>query len=445
MWRVIAALLLLGATVIEPVGGATFEYPKLMTASPPLLIAFDARDGERRWRTNFDGNGNVMVVAADTNRLFGVLDRCMHFDRNVRSGDTSLVAFDAATGEVAWRRRNVALHPTISGQRGRYQPDLEQRDDWWFVDPAAVPRSDGVVPITSADGRVVAALDARHGRKRWTASLDGMHATAGTKNRVVLSSPADAEVSLRALDARTGRPRWTRTFPGFRTGRIAAGTDAVAVVAYSIDGSPTPWRVIVLDSRDGATRAEIPLSATETILAHAVATDDGVLVLFRVESSFRSALHTYAIGADLDRELWRSDGAFVDAVLTRSGPSVLGTLTEWGEPTPDLPPMARSTIGARDATRGATIWTKPSPRGLGGVTASSAVVVEAEEYDGSFTVVDRITSWAAEDGDCVWSIEPAPAPARPHPRRYRDVYTTGAFVGPDAVYLDGGCALTALN
>lgn len=445
MRRVIAALLLWGATVVDVGAGAAFEYPKLMTASPPLLIAFDARDGEQRWRADFADDGNLMMIAASADRLVGVMHRCMHFDREVRGGDTRLVAFDARTGEVTWRRRNVALHPTISGERGRYQPELEQRDDWWFVDPGAVPRSGGVVPITSADGTTVAALDARHGRERWTAALDGMHATAGTENRVLLSSPADAEVALRALDARTGRERWARAFPTLRTGRVVAGTDTVALVAYTVDGSPTPWRVIVLDARDGATRAEIPLSATETILWHAVAEDDHVLVLFRVESSYRSALHTYAVGTDLDRELWRSDGAFVDTVTTRPRPEVLGTLAEWDDATADRPPTARWTIGARDATTGVPVWTKPSPRGLGGVTASGAVVVEAEEYYGSFTVVDRITSWAADDGTFEWSIEPGPAPARPHTRRYRDIYTTGTFVGPDAVYLDGGCAITALN
>jgi outer membrane protein assembly factor BamB len=148
----------------------------------PAVIAFDAPTGKELWRTGLgkeDGLCPVCPVAAGGKVFVGT--RMAHTWK--KSTEGAVVALDAASGKVLWRRK-------------------------------------GVFPWTSltSDGKVVACgmfqseedkfhlLDARTGETLWTAPRRFHYAPASITPELVLIKPYGSNVI--AVDRQTGKERW---------------------------------------------------------------------------------------------------------------------------------------------------------------------------------------------------------------------------------------------
>jgi outer membrane protein assembly factor BamB len=169
-----------------------------------------------------------------------------------------VLALDAATGRVVWRRqlgRCIASSPVITAGAlivgvmaapprcdadiASYVIALDARDGrtrWLRHSRGPVETSplveNGTVAFGSWDGRVVA-LDAATGSTRWTFATAGpIKAGVAGKNSTLYVASYDGSMS--ALDARSGRVRWT-TFAGapFYATPTVAGT---RVIAATTDG-----------------------------------------------------------------------------------------------------------------------------------------------------------------------------------------------------------------
>jgi outer membrane protein assembly factor BamB len=146
----------------------------IYVAGPSAVHAFDLDSGARGARWPFAPPGSTRgrpVLGSDGERLFVAAERL--------DGTAETVAFEAATGAVAWRRNTQpAKHLVASG---------------------------GVVCLRD---KVVAALDAESGRPLWSRQAAGCGPLSAADGRVHFVDTA-REGSLVALDARTGRRVWT--------------------------------------------------------------------------------------------------------------------------------------------------------------------------------------------------------------------------------------------
>lgn len=172
-----------------------------------LVLAYDARTGERLWSDRFDLGGGVngargIVASGDTVFVVGGGETAPG-----RDFDALIRAYEASTGALLW---SDALHL------------LE--DDQFFDVAVAGSR---VFASGHAEGRaLVRAYDARTGEGLWTelfriaTSFDRFPHIAARGDVVVAagsgrrhSSPVtDDDRILRAFDARTGRSLWDRQF-----------------------------------------------------------------------------------------------------------------------------------------------------------------------------------------------------------------------------------------
>ncbi len=309
-------------------GRALLEFPPALAHGRLYLPTFDgrfyaldARTGKTIWRRTTDRCGWATPAVWKQLVLVTFLGRRATCGESVPGRDGVLVAYEAGTGKVAWRR--------ITG--------LNESS------PLVV---DGRVYVGDWDGRVWA-FDARTGRTRWTFRTDGRikGSLAHAGGRVYVGA-YDGRVY--AIHARTGKLAWRAsaqprlggrgTFystPAAAYGRIFIGSTDGKVYAYGatsgrllwsqstggyVYGSPAIWRRLVLVGSydhafyalDAATgdvkwrfRANGPISGSASVIA-------GVVYF----STF--AERTYALDAATGRELWRwPDGKYSPVVADR--------------------------------------------------------------------------------------------------------------------------------
>ncbi|WP_141576653.1 PQQ-binding-like beta-propeller repeat protein [Actinomadura sp. WMMA1423] len=211
-----------------------------------VLHAVDARTGKLRWQRTVGGTQADPIVA-------GGLVYC---------GGDALNALDASGGAVRWRRGGADRTPAVA---------------------------DGAVYVPG--GKSLSAYDASTGRPRWTyPSPKGVQDTAAA-NGIVCFADFQGE-KIHAVDARTGKRRWT-----FDTGETATSRPVVADGAvYVCDFG---GKVSALDPATGTMRWQVQLEGE--IHENPVLTG-GTLY---VPSGVYSDGGVYAIEAGAGRKVWR--------------------------------------------------------------------------------------------------------------------------------------------
>jgi outer membrane protein assembly factor BamB len=316
-------------------GRALLEFPPAVAYGRVYLPTFDGRFYA------LDGRTGKVVWSKRTQRCGwaspAVHDRVVYATfighratcgDSVPGTDGIVVAWDAYSGKVRWRRRTGPNEssPLVAG---------------------------GLVYVGDWDGTVWA-LDARTGRTRWTyrttGRIKGSPALSGGRLYV-----GDYDGSLYALHARTGRLAWRAaaqprlggrggfySTPALGYGRVFIGNNDGKVYAFGatsgrllwsqstggyVYASPAVWRRSILVGSydrsfyalDAATgdvrwhfRANGPISGSASVL--------GGIVYF---STF--AERTYALDAASGRELWRwPDGKYSPVVADRERVYLVG-------------------------------------------------------------------------------------------------------------------------
>ena len=222
-----------------------------------LLVAFDARSGAVRWRRRLPATESSPLVAGG---LVWVADW---------SG--AVTAFDVRTGRRRWRRRldgTVKSSPALGGGRllvGTYSGSLYALDPWtgadlWrrsirrrvfgsgrFYSTPAIAH--GRVYVGATDGRVYA-YGLQSGARRWTFSTDGyVYGSPAVWRGLVLVGSYDGR--FYALDAATGRMRWRFDAGGPISGSASVVGDVVYVSTLS-------ERTFALDVRSGRSLWSFP-------------------------------------------------------------------------------------------------------------------------------------------------------------------------------------------
>ena len=284
------------------------------------VVAVDTGDGKTAWE-RFLGlciaaspavSGSTVFVAAMGTRPCG-------------RGRGGLVAFDASNGDLRWRFSAGPIESSplvvgdlvVVGSRDGHVYALDTRDGrvrWSFATSAPVKggaaAAHGRVYIGSYDGNVYA-LAVQTGRLRWRSSARGggrFYATPTVADGRVFIGATDGAVY--AFGERTGVLRWTRPLGSFvySSGAIAAGRLYVGSYGhrlYALDAATG----IVVWSYEGRG----PVSGAPTVL-------DGLVFFSSCGScstyeSNPSARRTYAVDARTGRLVWEfPDGEYSPVV-----------------------------------------------------------------------------------------------------------------------------------
>jgi len=427
-------VLLIGAVAIlacslaaEPALGAT----DLMRRSKALVVAYDLRSGDQQWRLPTNAPGHAAVVAATNDRVFVELSRCLSLDRD-DPRDHELLALDARTGEVAWRRHSVSSR------------DLEPASKRWH--PAGLTPSARVLPIEDEHQTSVQALDVKTGRPRWKVDANGLHAVATTNDEVILTSERPNEslradvrdVTVRVLEATTGETRWERVVASSGKVRVAAGPTAVAVL--SLPNSPTAGALVeTLDLDTGATMAQAPFVAPGVNVF-----DDDVEVTPEVVAvgGFTGGGPQRTVGLDIatGTTRWTVDGHFV--TTDPKEPRALYGSMFGSDEDPRLRDANAPHVGKLDTTTGVLIWNRDTPGWLIGHAKDTLVIARGTGYE-DLPVLESLGGLDPTDGAVRWDIVPGPD-ARAE-RHFPNTFTVSSYAGPNGAYVSGGCALTTSN
>jgi outer membrane protein assembly factor BamB len=231
----------------------------------PAVTCFDARSGEKIWRTGLgkeDGAAVVCPIVAG-GRVF-VATRDHHASKPSKAGAT--FAFDAGDGKILWTRRGIYPVVSLSSDGdavacGMYQTD---HDKFHLLDAKSgatlwdAPRRFHYSPTTLTSdlvlikpyGTSIFAVDRKTGKERWqfhgktssgccTPVVAGGHAYMGTgvippgdlegtgafQHGHGKESPREKGISgtLHAIDLKTGKSVWR-----FSTGNTICGEPALA-------------------------------------------------------------------------------------------------------------------------------------------------------------------------------------------------------------------------
>jgi outer membrane protein assembly factor BamB len=215
LWLSLAIVLqIAGAGRAEEANWSRFRGPNGsgVAADVDFPAAFSVEDFE--WRVSLSGKGHSSPVA------WG--DRLFVTAADPETGELSLVALDAATGEQLWTRRFEGephhLHAANSYASSSPAVDASRVYLVWPSSgslKAAAVSHDGE-PVWK---RELGPLDYKHGFGGSPTIIDGM---------VVVANDNSGESFVTALDVSTGEPRWRRT----RT----PGTESYATPAVWMHG-----------------------------------------------------------------------------------------------------------------------------------------------------------------------------------------------------------------
>jgi outer membrane protein assembly factor BamB len=271
-----------------------------------FLYRLDKRSGAERWRAKIDRGSPERIptnkegsrwdrygssIVADGKRVY------------VGSRDSTLYAFDLATGKEQWR---VATKDMMTATPALYR-DLVLFADYKGI-VQAVGASDGKVRwtydaqlpvagdlVVDADRVFVGsrtydliALDAANGTELWKHYywFSWIESPPVVRDGVVYTGSSDG-VGVFAIDARDGKLRWKAAVPGWAWPRIAVGKGLVvaATVGQGAYPGPRAGSLVGIDLASGAIRwlyLEPPSAATleqkaEWGFAAAPAMADGVV------------------------------------------------------------------------------------------------------------------------------------------------------------------------
>lgn len=244
------------AVAVSPDGATVYAAGSISsswTHSRAFVMALDAATGELAWRDIFDvGYGgynyaNALDVSDDGERVViaGTVT-------GLTSQDYVTAAYDAATGELAWRERYNG-----AGQQRDGAHALAIDGDRVFVTGSSVGTSDTWGDITTVG------YDLATGELAWQARhngpgnhYDGADAIAVSQGRVFVAGVARGAGQLiqpvtLAYDAASGASLWTAVYQPFLAGPVTGGLSALAVNeetarVYAVgqqrgrDGSPDP-------------------------------------------------------------------------------------------------------------------------------------------------------------------------------------------------------------
>ena len=309
-------------------GRALLEFPPAVAYGRLYLPTFDGRfyaldaeTGKTVWSHRTRRCGWASPAVRERLVYVTFIGRRSTCGDSVPGRDGIVVAYDADSGRIVWRRTTGLNEssPLVAG---------------------------GLVYVGDWDGKIWA-LDARTGRTRWTlrtgGRIKGSPALSGGRVYV-----GDYDGGLYAVNARTGRLAWRASAqprlggrgafystPAVGYGRVFIGNTDGKVYAYGaasgrllwsqstggyVYGSPAVWRRLILVGSydhsfyalDAATgdirwrfRANGPISGSASVIA-------GVVYF----STF--AERTYALDAASGKELWRfEDGKYSPVVADR--------------------------------------------------------------------------------------------------------------------------------
>ncbi len=278
------------------------------------ITALRADTGEKRWTVTADSYAPELYVggvegspAVTDGKLLVATDACV-------------VALDAATGAVRWRREFPAAgEPTVSGER-LYVVDTDAvtvaldtasgETVWRTEFEASIDTGNRVAPAV-AGGRVflgttdcLVALDAETGERRWQFPVDFPRppsvAVTDTSSTVYVGD----DDTVYALDATDGGERWRETVASPLAGPPVVDGDSVHVTVRDEYGG-----VVALDADTGDRRWTYDLetlSVDREPVSNAVLVDETVvLVLGPVITSAERAEEVVALGAADGTECWR--------------------------------------------------------------------------------------------------------------------------------------------
>jgi outer membrane protein assembly factor BamB len=304
-------------------GRALLEFPPavgygrvFLTTFDGRTYALDARTGRSDWHDD-SGRCGWASPAVDRQLVFVALigHAC---DSAVPGSDGEVVAFDATTGRIRWRRviGPVESSPLVANGLvfvgdwlGRVYALSEQsgRIRWAYTASGKIKGSVALsghrVFVGAYDGHVYA-LDARTGRLIWRAT--GQPRLGGTGTFYATPAVAYDRVYIGSTDGRvysfgaqTGRLRWSYATGGYVYASPAIWRQLVLVGSYD-------HQFYAFDAATGALRwrfrANGPISGSATVV-------DG-LVYF---STFNE--RTYALNAATGHEVWTwPDGKYSPVV-----------------------------------------------------------------------------------------------------------------------------------
>ena len=304
-------------------GRSLLEFPPAVVGDRVYLptfqgrfFALDAATGRAQWQYG-SGRCSWGSPAVSGALVFETFLNRTHKCDNVAI-DGEVVAFDAVTGHVRWRRVGAPTESSPLVAQG-----LVVVGDWsgrvFALDAATGARrwshrtggavkssaalAGGHVYIGSYDGHVYA-LALQSGRELWRASAQSrlggrgaFYATPAVAYGRVYVGATDGKVY--SFGARTGRIRWSRTTGGYVYASAAVWRGRVLVGSY--DGSFYAFDAATGDTR-WHFRANGPISGAATVV--------GRVVYF---STLRE--RTYALDAGTGRLLWTwPDGKYSPVV-----------------------------------------------------------------------------------------------------------------------------------
>jgi outer membrane protein assembly factor BamB len=274
------------AFVVLPVRAATGE----LRPTKGVLLAIDTRTGHERWRTATAGSFTVEDVSRDT-----IAGRAFPCD----STSVRMVAFDASDGQQRWRRpprreddpfvRGGETLPTGSTRSGVVLSATDRRvagldastgEMRWSLPTSSSAfvtangttvvsaTTEGSYPNTTA---VVRGLNRATGKKLWYVEdrdLKGAPVTLADETSAVamFRSSDERSIHTRVLDPRSGRTRWEtdggETYP------------AGSVVVLSTASRQVPLSLRVFDARTGEELWSRPGAAAITPLGERLALVD---------------------------------------------------------------------------------------------------------------------------------------------------------------------------
>lgn len=265
------------------------------------VLALDAQDGTKQWRTTLDADGDNGIVFVD--------DRC------IVAHDAELAALDPRNGEQLWTQ-------TTSGIR-----------DWELL---VADESTGTVLLASRDG--IEAFDAENGERRWDVETvrQIVRAPAVYDGQVFAVGNVDGAKSLVGLSLEDGSNRWqTELTDGSRSTEPIATQHGVVLFD---DGS-----VVVHDRESGTQRREIHSFEGEGSSPQSIATDDGTLFV----TSSSSAV---ALDVETGTEQWHRDASVYNPGICIGAETVVLPLDD-----PEFSSGA-TTISALDRESGEMRW-----------------------------------------------------------------------------------------
>jgi hypothetical protein len=267
---------------------------QMITASARGLEAADARTGADRW--SYRRAGWTMVGwTATGRRLVGYFERMGHRD------ERQMVAFDAISGGLMWRRDGSEWPAGASRSTLRW------------------PGGSGVAVTTDEQRSVLYGRSADDGTGEWTLKLparcrlfeDASHPADGVETLSVLALDCPDRSRLMAAEPGTGRVRWVRSLGSAEAPevRVLDGVvlvfDGTALRAYRKDGR----RLATWNGDEVCGDAMCP----------AVLHDGHLLVAYRPDGASDGEGRLESIEVGSGRSAWRRDGPAYAAVTEAGG------------------------------------------------------------------------------------------------------------------------------